>query len=998
MDDEPVYLLITSADSLDGHLLWPTVHTAFNHTGLDSSVVHLPNGWLVSVPASPALLHDLPTALTKILSPLDLDLRIVIDAGGPTSEIVSDLIDRLTSHPVLGRAVDEEYRPTLTQQFVDTVHPPLDGYEPLFHADHPGWGRRSRKLTSSPILSVAVMPHGREVVTGHSDGFVRSWRTATGTQAGLVVGPTAEVTAVGITPDARYVVAGDRAGVLHRWSRNTRDRKFEIPGTSIRAIAVTPDGRHVLAGTADGNLAIWDPEANALVREFLVSSTGATYALAISRDGTQVVTGGESGRIRRWRLPSGEEIDSNPGNGRSVRALAFAADGSMLVSGGGDGTVRVWGLPELHLVRAIETTYRVRTVAVHGSQIVFGGSGDLQRLSINTGEPVGGPMIGHDADVFAVAVTPDGQQIVSGGADGVLRRWDAHTGAPLAGLVRSVEQLAEVVSDLESAEDRLNIGADVHTVAAVLAALSTKPPLSVALLGDWGAGKSSFMRQLRDRMELLAQTGGDVFAGNIRQVTFNAWHYSDDHLWVGIVEHLFRSLRSEPTGDTLGLQAKLDSDEAERDQLERELHAAERHTLFGMLGSWAVLRAGWHELRRGGWRLWVSLAAVVAGVAVVVLGLPWIGGIVAVLGPVLAGISGLGSYVEAARSQLTARKAVLDQDIKAISEKLDRLDPARRLDRLLDEITDEDRYAGFRGLTGRIHHDLRRLSDDLAAARSQVGPPPLQRIVLYVDDLDRCTPERVVDVLQAVNLLLTMDLFMVVVAVDPRWLLRSLESHHRDTFAEAGPVTYLDKIFHIPFALRPMGDHAVGYLHSLLPPEPELEPEQPLRQQPIRAEQPVRSVEPALVVPDATPAPARPPRDTTEGLRMTGPEREFLSRLTPLLTTPRAIKKLANLYRLVRLSVPRDQLTPFLDGDYQAAALLLAALAGDPSRTRALLIDIAAADDDLLKALRGNDLGRRLADLLDADPTIHRALPSYQRWAREVARYGFETYDLYTTT
>ncbi len=115
-----------------------------------------------------------------------------------------------------------------------------------------------------------------------------------------------------------------------------------------------------------------------------------------------------------------------------------------------------------------------------------------------------------------------------------------------------------------------------------------------------------------------------------------------------------------------------------------------------------------------------------------------------------------------------------------------------------------------------------------------------------------------------------------------------------------------------------------------------------------------------------------------------------------MLTTPRAIKKLANLYRLLRLSVPRDQLTAFLDGRFQAAALLLAALAGDPSRTRALLVDIAAAEDDLLKVLRANELGCRLADLLEADTSIHRELATYQRWATEVARYGFETYDLYT--
>jgi hypothetical protein len=52
--------------------------------------------------------------------------------------------------------------------------------------------------------------------------------------------------------------------------------------------------------------------------------------------------------------------------------------------------------------------------------------------------------------------------------------------------------------------------------------------------------------------------------------------------------------------------------------------------------------------------------------------------------------------------------------------------------------------------------------------------PRIDRIILYIDDLDRCPPRRVVELLEAVHLLLAVDLFVVVVAVDPRWLLRSL--------------------------------------------------------------------------------------------------------------------------------------------------------------------------------------------------------------------------------
>jgi hypothetical protein len=92
--------------------------------------------------------------------------------------------------------------------------------------------------------------------------------------------------------------------------------------------------------------------------------------------------------------------------------------------------------------------------------------------------------------------------------------------------------------------------------------------------------------------------------------------------------------------------------------------------------------------------------------------------------------------------------------------------------------------------------------------------PEIDRIVLYIDDLDRCPPSRVVGVLEAVHLLLAGRLFVVVVAVDPRWLQRSIAAHYAGLFqgehlqaAETwidGPAQYLEKIFQIVLTLPPL--------------------------------------------------------------------------------------------------------------------------------------------------------------------------------------------------
>lgn len=100
---------------------------------------------------------------------------------------------------------------------------------------------------------------------------------------------------------------------------------------------------------------------------------------------------------------------------------------------------------------------------------------------------------------------------------------------------------------------------------------------------------------------------------------------------------------------------------------------------------------------------------------------------------------------------------------------------------------------------------------------------PLERIILYIDDLDRCPEENVVQVLEAVNLLMAFPLFVVVVGVDSRWVKNALIKKHALQFSGKlngnktldsnlemiEPSNYLEKIFQIPFHLKDAKDTSV---------------------------------------------------------------------------------------------------------------------------------------------------------------------------------------------
>src|SRR5918997_2519995 len=93
--------------------------------------------------------------------------------------------------------------------------------------------------------------------------------------------------------------------------------------------------------------------------------------------------------------------------------------------------------------------------------------------------------------------------------------------------------------------------------------------------GDWGTGKSTFMRLMSDRIQQLAalscnNPGLSLFAANVRQVRFNAWHYSDDQVWVGLVDHLFQALVGTDVSDLR------EPEEVRREQSRLEAALAEK--------------------------------------------------------------------------------------------------------------------------------------------------------------------------------------------------------------------------------------------------------------------------------------------------------------------------------------------------------------------------------------------------------------------------------------
>jgi hypothetical protein len=154
-------------------------------------------------------------------------------------------------------------------------------------------------------------------------------------------------------------------------------------------------------------------------------------------------------------------------------------------------------------------------------------------------------------------------------------------------------------------------------------------------------------------------------------------------------------------------------------------------------------------------------------------------------------------------------------------------------------------------------------------------------------------------------------------------------------------------------------------------------------------------------------------------------EREYLADLGALVGTPRAAKKLVNLYRLVRIGVPQPELTAFAGAPdsepYRAAGLLLALVVGTPPLATAVLTAVlkATSGADLITTLTDTSAHDRHATtpastapdcstcsswattlgavqlIASGSPGLPAIVDHYQLWAPEIARFSFHTRPLW---
>ncbi len=243
--------------------------------------------------------------------------------------------------------------------------------------------RRAMRGLPGPVAALALVPDGSAVIAG-SGGEVRVWDTVSGQLQRTLAVEGAPVRALLALPGGRSLVVAAEGAPLALWDLGSGKaaRPFERTVGFATCLALAPDGPLVVAGGSDRTVRMFDPGSGRCVREIPAHDDAVT---AVAAGPSLLASASRDGSVRLWSREDGRRLGSIAAPARTLALLVDEAQ-SRLVAAGEDGVVRDWGLHSRELVRAFAS---------------------------------------HAQPVLALALSPDGERLLSGSADRTLRAFEA---------------------------------------------------------------------------------------------------------------------------------------------------------------------------------------------------------------------------------------------------------------------------------------------------------------------------------------------------------------------------------------------------------------------------------------------------------------------------------------------------------------------------------------------------------------------------------------------
>ncbi|KAJ4847475.1 Protein FIZZY-RELATED 3 [Turnera subulata] len=245
------------------------------------------------------------------------------------------------------------------------------------------------------------------------------------------LGPNDNVCSVQWTREGSYISVGTSLGQVQVWDGSQCKRIRTMGGHQTRTGVLAWNSCTLSSGSRDRNILQHDLRVSKDFISKLVGHKSEVCGLKWSHDDRELASGGNDNQLLVWNQHSQKPILRLTEHTAAVKAIAWSPHQSgLLASGGGtaDRCIRFWNTSNGHQLNHIDTGSQVcnlawsknvnELVSTHGysqNQIMVWKYPSLTKVAT---------LVGHSLRVLYLAMSPDGQTIVTGAGDETLRFWN----------------------------------------------------------------------------------------------------------------------------------------------------------------------------------------------------------------------------------------------------------------------------------------------------------------------------------------------------------------------------------------------------------------------------------------------------------------------------------------------------------------------------------------------------------------------------------------------
>jgi WD40 repeat protein len=249
-------------------------------------------------------------------------------------------------------------------------------------------------------------PDGKTFIVGCQDKTIKIKEIQTGRDLQIINCLTEKAVVLAISRDGSILCAGDDRHGITVWDLQTGKilHSFaDAHSNVITSLAISPDGKKLISGSWDWSIKVWSLTSGK-TKHHLYHKCGV-YAVVIAPDGEKFFSAGNTDEIKIWHCQTGRVLQTLHGHLSTVGALAITKDGKFLASGS--------------QINILQNTFD--EVALQ--------TGEYRSIKIwdlEMGQEIYS-LTGHEDNICALAISDDGQTLVSGSKDQTIKIWNLAT-------------------------------------------------------------------------------------------------------------------------------------------------------------------------------------------------------------------------------------------------------------------------------------------------------------------------------------------------------------------------------------------------------------------------------------------------------------------------------------------------------------------------------------------------------------------------------------------